>query len=374
MTRPVAPLWLTIPSRFAGIRTPMARLGLAVLALLLAATLTALASPGPPPVSHDPAQRADDQADVMLYESIVSGVRAGGNYYTVTADALRTGNYPLKPFVTFRQPTLAMVQAALPDGVTVALLYLLAAAVMLAWFIRLRPAFARAPPFAIALILLAAGMVVFVQPELANFHEVWAGLLIALSLALRRPDRWIEAAAFGLIAMLIRETAALYVGIMAALAFAEGHRREALGWCLPVAVLAVVVVLHAHAVAQVVRPLDPGSPGWAGMLGFGFFVKTMTLSTALNLAPAWIAALLIGLALFGWAAWNDALALRALAIFASYGALLGLFGRVDTFYWGLMIAPTILVGLAFVPDGARDLISAATERRKITVTRLTRGG
>ncbi len=373
MARLHAPLWLTAPSRFAGIKPPLARIGIALLAFLLAATLTALASPGPPPVSHDPAQRADDQADVVLYESIVSGVRAGGNYYTVTADALRAGNYPLRPFVTFRLPTLAVVQAALPNEVTVLLLYILAAAVMLAWFIRLRPAFARAPPLFIALVLLAAGMVVFVQPELANFHEVWAGLLIALSLALRRPGRWIEAVAFGLIAMLIRETAALYVAIMAILAFAEGHRREALGWCVPVVVLAAVVALHAHAVGQVVRPLDPASPGWAGLLGFGFFVKTITLSTALNLAPAWIAALLIGLTLFGWAAWNDALALRALAIFCAYAALLGLFGRVDTFYWGLMIAPTILVGLAFVPDGLRDLVSAAIARRKITVTRLTRG-
>lgn len=372
MPRTLAPLWLSAPGRFAALKRPTARWALLLLAILLAASLTALASPGPPPVSHDPAQRANDQADVVLYESIVAGVRGGGDYYSVTAEALRAGDYPLRPFVTFRLPTLALVQAALPARMTIGLLYVLAVGVVLAWFIRLRPAFARPPPLAIALVLLAGGMVAFVQPELAAFHEVWAGLLIALSLALRRPERWVEAVAVGMIAMLIRETAALYVGIMAVLAFVEGRRREALGWGAAIAAFAVVVALHAHAVGQVVHTTDPASPGWSGMLGFGFFVKTMTLSTALNLAPAWLAALLVGLALFGWSVWNDALALRALTIFAFYAALLGLFGRTDTFYWGLMIAPTILIGLAFVPDGVRDLVAAALDRRRIIVTRLTR--
>jgi hypothetical protein len=372
LARPHAPLWLTAPTRFAILKRSTAQILLALLAILLVASLSALVSPGPPPVSHDPAQRADDEADVVLYETIVAGVRGGGEYYAVTAQALRTGNYPLRPFVTFRLPTLAMVQAAMPPVATIVLLYVLVAAVMLAWFLRLRPAFARAPPLAIAMVLLTGGMMAFVQPELASFHEIWAGLLIALSLALRRRDRWVEAVAFGLIAMLIRETAALYVGIMFALAFVEGNRREAIGWGVAVAVFAVAVACHAHAVGLVVRPIDPASPGWAGMLGFGFFVKTMTLSTALNLAPAWLGALLIALALFGWAGWDSDLALRTLAMLAAYAVLLSLFGRTDTFYWGLMIAPTILVGLAFVPDALRDLVSAARDKRRIIVTRMVR--
>lgn len=371
--RALKPVWLSAPSRYAGIAPTRARWVLAALALLLAASLTAIIAPGPPPVSQDAsaASRADDQADVVLYESIVAGLRAGGNYYAVTAAALRAGDYPLRPFVTFRLPTLAMIQSHLPEPVTISLLYLLAAGVLLAWYVRLRDAFARPPPRLIALILLAAGMVVFVQSDLAGFHEVWAGLLVALSLALRRPGRWVEAVAIGMVAMLIRETAALYVAIMAVMAFAEGRRRESWAWAGTLAMLAIVVILHARAVGQVVRPLDPSSPGWSGMLGFGFFVKTMGLSTALNLAPGWIAALLVGLALFGWSAWRDVLALRALAMFCGYAMLLALFGRVDTFYWGLMIAPTILTGLAFVPDALRDLAAAARDRRKITVTRLT---
>jgi len=365
-------IWLAEPSRFAGLSTGRARLALAAVLLLLVATLTALATPQPAAVSGDPGKRADDQTDVVLYESIVEGVRHGGNYYEVAADQLRSGDYPMKPFVTFRLPTLAMVQAMMPSWAVIGLLYALAAGVLWAWFVRLRTAFARPPPLILAMALLAGGMVAFVQPELAAFHEIWAGLLIAFSLALRRPGQWVAAAGVGALAMLIRETAALYVGVMFLLAFAEGERKEAAGWAAGVALLAIAVVAHAHAVAQVVHPFDPQSPGWMGMLGFGFFVLAMTLSTALRLAPMWLAALLMGMTLFGWTAWRDGTGIRAFATFCLYAVLISLFGRVDTFYWGLMVAPVILIGLAFAPDGLRDLIVAAfPKRRKITVTRIT---
>ncbi len=368
--------WTAGPTRFAALSPGHARIALALLVFLLAACLLALRSPSPPPVSGDPANRAEDQADVVLYQTIVEQMRGGGDYYTVTAQALRAGDYPLRPFVTFRLPTLAAVQSRLPDRGAEPLLYALAAAVALAWWARLAPAFGRAPPRIVALLLLGGGMLVFVQAELLYFHEIWAGLLIALSLALRQRGRWVEAAALGLAAMLVRETAALYVAVMAAAAWTEGERREAIGWALATAVLAVAVAAHAHAVAQVIRPLDPASPGWSGMLGFGFFVRTMTLSTALSLLPLWLAAPLVGVALFGWAAWAEPLAARALATFAIYAVLLGVAGRVDTFYWGLLVAGPLLIGLAFVPDGLRDLLRAGVgerrRRRRITVTRVVR--
>lgn len=367
MARPVTPLWTSTPSRFAGLTRTQARIGVVLLLLLVAWSLTALRVPGPPPVSRDPAQRADDHADVVLYESIVAGLRGGGDYYTVAATALRAGDYPLKPFVTFRLPTLAVLQAIVPPVGVLLMLYALALAVVLAWYRRLKPAFARGPPRIVAVVLLVAGMAAFVQAELAPFHEVWAGLLVALSLGLRREDRWVEAVAIGLIAMLIRETAALYVLIMAAMALLEGRRREALAWGLTLAVLAIVVALHARAVAEVVTVTDPVSPGWSGLLGFGFFVKTIGISTALAIAPLWLAALLVALALFGWGAWNDTVALRALIVLSGYAGVIGIFGRVDTFYWGLMVAPISLIGLAFVPDGLRDLLRAALDRRRIIV-------
>ena len=256
--------WLAEPTRFAALGRARARIALAVLGLFLLLSLTALVTAGPPPVSGDPAKRADDQSDVVLYESIVAGVRHGGGYYEVAADALRAGNYPLRPFVTFRLPGLAMVQAHLPRLATMGLLYLLVASVFAVWGSRLRAGMTRWPPVAIGLALLAAGLMAFVQPDLWAFHEIWAGLLVALSLGIRRQGRWIEAVGIALLAMLIRETAALFALVMLAAAWLEGQKREAIGWGAAIACLAVALGFHAWAVGQVTTAADPASPGWAG--------------------------------------------------------------------------------------------------------------
>ena len=155
------------------------------------------------------------------------------------------------------------------------------------------------------------------EKRLVDVGELWAGLLIALSLALRREGQWIEAVAAGLLAALIRETAALYLIIMAVTAWRDHQRREAFGWGAALAILVVALIAHAFAVARVVGPLDPASPGWSGMLGIGFFINAISVSTALSLAPVWLAAVLAGLSLFGWAAWRDPLGVRGLLVIAA---------------------------------------------------------
>ena len=46
-------LWLATPSHFASLTAVQARRALAILALVLLVSLTALVSPGPPPVTRD---------------------------------------------------------------------------------------------------------------------------------------------------------------------------------------------------------------------------------------------------------------------------------------------------------------------------------
>ncbi len=375
MTRAAKPIWLSRPTRMAILTRRNAQIAAAMLAALLLVSLTAIVSPGPPPVqtvTSGGIAKVDDRADVLFYQSVVAGLRGGGDYYQVAADAQRASGYPMRPFVTMRLPTLAMVQAILPNWATILLLYALVASVLYAWLLRFKPMFARAPPLIIALVLIACGSLVYVRADLAPFHEIWAGLLIALSLALWTPDKWLAAVALGACAMLIRETAALYAIVMVGMAIVTDRRREAIGWFVALALLAIVVAAHAHAWSLVVRADDPVGPGWSGLLGFGFFVKTMTLLTALDAFSLWIGAPLVVLALFGWAALPDPIGLRALAVFGAYALLIALFCRTDTYYWGLLVAPVILAGLAFVPDALRDLATVALDRRRITVTRTAR--
>ncbi|WP_425229485.1 hypothetical protein [Sphingomonas sp.] len=358
---------LTAPSRFAALTQAQARVALAVIAALILLSWTALIAADPTGAS-DGAQAG---SDVQLYTGIVDAVRHGGSYYASTADALRVGHYPLRPFVTFRLPTLAVVEAWLPPIVTPMLLYTLAIGVALAWVERFREAFRRPFGAVAATLLLAGGAVACWQVELAAFHEIWAGLLIALSLARHAPGRWLEALGWALAAALIRETAAAYLVVMGLYAWREGDRREAIGWAAALAALATVVALHAWAVAQVVTAADPSSPGWAGLLGPGYVVRTWYASTALSLLPLAFAAPLVALTLAGWTAWAAPVATRAAATLLAYALLLATAGRLDTFYWGLLTAPILLIGLAFVPDMLRDLIAAALDRRRITVRRVT---
>lgn len=367
MPRALPPIWLAAPSRFAGLRRGRAIAVLIALLLVVAGSFAALYVPDAP----EAAPSVEATGDLALYEGVIAGLRVGGEYYQLTADGLRMGGYPLRPFITFRPPMHSVVQAALPLAVTLGVLWLLVIAVAAAWWVRLSQALPRRLPRIAAMILLAGGLVAFTQVNLIAFHEIWAALLIALSLAIRRPGRWVEAAALGLIAMLVRETAMLFVVIMGALAWLEGHKREGAGWAAALAVFLIALVAHAWGVARVTGPLDPASPGWSGLNGFGFFVSAFARSTALAAIPLAVAAPLAALALFGWTVWRDALALRAALVFAGYAVAIGLFARLDTFYWALMVAPAFLVGLAFVPDGLRDLARAILDRRRVRVQRIT---
>lgn len=358
MRRALIPVWLAAPSRFASISKAGACGVVAALALLLAVAVTAAIAASFNPV------------DTAFYATIVEGVRHGGNYYAVTADALRAGNYPLAPFTAFELPTLAVIEAALPHVTVMAMLYLLTAAVAVAWYGRLQPALkTRAAQVAVALLLFAS---LVLRPSFVAVPELWAGLMVALSLAVRRRDRHLEATALGLAAAVICETATLYPIVMLAFALAEHRRREALGWAAVLIVVAVVLAVHAHAVAQVLRPLDDLLFDWTGGLGIGTVLSAAASVTALVALPLWLAAPIIGLALFGWATWRDPIATRVLATIVLTVVLIVVFGREDTSHWALLVTPVLLTGLVFVPDGLRDLVQAALDSRRITVTRIIR--
>ena len=354
------PLFTARPTRFSGCGSQRARLLLAAIALLLVACLTAL------PVSIDPV----GQSDELRQGGIVEALRHGGDYYTAAASALRADDAPLRPFLAVRLPALAIVESLASPMIVALALYALALLTLVAWWRRLGAALARTVPRVAALLLAAGGMVAALQGEMAAVHAIWAGLLIALALVARRPGRWTAAAALGLSAMLLHEAAALFVILMTAIALVEREWREAAGWAATLLVFAVALALHAQAVAEVARPLDAAWAGWFAVTGFGFAARAIVATTALALLPVPVGALLVGLALAGWAAWRDPLATRALATLLMYLLFLSFVaGDGDA---ALLVAPFVLVGLAFAPDAIRDLARAALDRRRITVTRVAR--
>ena len=342
-------------SRFASMNRWLARALLLLLIAAMAAPLIQTQAPVPPRTGA-----ADDNADVHLYEHIVDRVRAGGNYYAVAADAQRKGGYPLKPFVTMRLPTLALFQASLPNRTAIQIAFwMLFAATIAAWVARLRALALPARRVALGGLLVLAGAATLSIPDLLVWHEAWAALLIALSLALRSDRRFALAALTGLLAVAIREIAIVYPLVMAATALIDRRKGETLAWSAVIAAALAFVAWHASQVALVVRPDDLASPGWSSAGGWRFVATMLWLTGPLRLWPFALASILIPLALIGWAGWRSATGLRGSLLLAAYVAAFALFGRVDNFYWGFLIAPLLPLGLLFAPTALTDLARAA---------------
>lgn len=330
--------------RLDGLPTRVRRM-LIVLMLLLAGLSATI--PAKPAATAD---RASERSttDPELYRHIIARVAKGESYYDAAATEQRAAHYPLKPFLTIRLPILARLSGWLGIAGAVLLLRILALATVLAWFWRLR-ATNQGWPLVAASGLIAIQCGVMTDPVMALFHESWAALLMALSLAFWSPGRWRTSVGLGLVACLFRETAAPFLMLMLAAAALENRWREVAAWVVAIFGFGIVLWLHASAVAGVVLNNDLASQGWMGGAGWPLLASALAKSTALDIAPAWLARVLIPLALFGWIAWRDALGLRVAGLMTGYAVMLLLFARPDTWYWALMPAPLLVAGLAFVP-------------------------
>jgi hypothetical protein len=309
-------------------------------------------APGPK-LRASPTQHSDAQ----LYRDITGGVAAGGDYYEVAAKEQRAAGYPLKPFYTFRLPTLATVYAALGEQAMIVIGWALCAGLMLAWWFRLKPLLSL-PLLGTAMFLMAGGIAGFLQPVTGLFHESWAALFLAIMIAVWRPDRLWPAFLAGAAALMIRELALPMILAMGGLALVEKRWREAMGWAAIVAIFALYLAVHAHWVSQVVLPADQPSQGWSQMLGGAFALKSIAKVTMGTAMPYPLLYALLILSLFGWASVKSEWALRGFLLLLGYGLMLALFARADTFYWALIAAPLSFVGLAFLPKAFTDLAKA----------------
>lgn len=297
---------------------------------------------------------------MQLYRDVIAGVAAGGDYYEVAAQELRKGNYPLKPFFTFRLPTHATIYAAVGERTMIGVMWALGAALMLSWWVRLRNCL---PLYFCAafVILLAGGLGGLMQPMTGLFHESWTALLLGLMIAVYRPERYWPAVLLGGAALMVRELALPMILAMGGLALLERRWREAASWALVLTMFGIYLTLHANWISQVVMPGDLTSPGWDKMNGLQFALKSLAKVTFGIRLPDAVAVALLILSLFGWASVKTGWALRVAILIAGYAAMLALFARSDTFYWALIAAPLAFAGLTFLPKAFADLAKAARQ-------------
>jgi hypothetical protein len=196
------------------------------------------------------------------------------------------------------------------------------------------------------------------------WHESWAALLIALSLACRSSRHWAASVAFGLAAALFRELALPYLCVMALLALRDRNGAECIAWTGAILIFFAAFAAHAAALSAHLQSGDPVSPGWASAGGWAFILGLVERCTLFALLPLPVIAIAIPLALLGWAGLGNGSGDRAGLLLILYLIAFAFIGRPDNFYWGIMLAPLLPIGLAFAPAALRDLASSAAPRGK----------
>jgi len=294
---------------------------------------------------------------------VIAQVASGHPYYASVAMLHRKYHYPLRPFVTVRLPMLAWLSAGFGQTGTFILYLALLGACIVSWGRRFWQLFAGRPTQYFAQIVVALSFGVTANPILMLFHEAWAGGLIAVALALWRPERYGASVILLLAATLFREIAVCALLLMGSFAALEQRWRELQAYGLAFIVFIAVMIAHASAVAQIVRADDLASPGWAGHGGWPLVVSVVMTTSPLILAPRWLAALILPLMFFGWAFWRDALGLRILGVVIGYALAVALFARPDTFYWSLLFTPLLTLGVLFVPKMVREIVDSMRDYR-----------
>lgn len=357
---------MSLIGRWEALGRPFARLprwaAAAVLVLLAAVMAWSVVATAP----VDTAERARSErvqarpahskghGDLALYGRIADRVAAGEGYYPAALDEQRSSNYPTRPFVAVRQPTLAWLQAALGVGGVRYLEMGLVLACLLALNARLTGLVAL-PERLAALVLMTLGGAAVSVPLAGLIHELWAGLWLTLALLVYRPERWWPALLAAAAAIAVRELAVPFVLLWLAFALAQRRWREAAGVAGLLAVFAAGMGLHAGAVEALRLPGDPASQGWDAFAGYALPLVALARLTGLLLLPLHIAAPIAVLPLVGWLGLGGRLGLFAALWFAGLATMIALFARPENFYWAQLGLPAYGIGLAFAPRALAEL-------------------
>ena len=356
---------MTFPSRFRALSPAFSALLLAAMMLITLFSAVGI-SPPPPHAAKPKLTGIANMSDRQLYGYIIEDMQHGKSYYQAVAFEHRRGHYPLKPFLTVRLPTLAWVSATLgTQGTFVALIALLLTT-LLTWFHRMEHEQVDKRAIYASTVTMAASAIILLAPTLSFFHEAWAALLIALSLALWNPNKVWPSLIAGLAAALIREMALAYLFLMIATALYERQPREALKWLIVLGIAALFLYVHALHVNAIALPSDGKSGGWMGMRGWSGFIRSCVQATPFFYFPVWLGRAFMPLCLFGWASWNTSIGLRTAGMLGGFTLMMMLFGREDNFYWGLLLTPLFASGLVFACLALWQLVKQLRPARVLT--------
>ena len=310
------------------------------------------------PLAAAPVSDVASTGDLALYQRVADRVTAGEGYYVAAMQEHRARNYPVRPFVTVRLPTMAFMQSLIgSDGVRLLSIGLLIACLWAAD--RRLSSLVSAPERIVGVVLLLLGGAGVAAARAGLVHEVLAGLLLTLSFLLYRRHRWWPSLLAAAAAIAVRELAVHFVLLWLALALAGQRWREVSALFALLAVFAAGMALHYWQIEALRLPGDAASQGWAAAAGYALPLLAVCRLTALLTLPLWLAAPLAILPFMGWVNLGGRPALFAALWFAGFFTAMALFARPENFYWAQLLLPAYFAGLAFAPRAIADLLRTA---------------
>lgn len=292
--------------------------------------------------------------DHILQQGVMLRVRDGTPYHEAYKVESWDRGYPLESVATWRTPALTVMLAWFPRSSSV-LFVVLAVAAMVITTAMLRGF----PILVMAAFLFWQTFNIPIAGPAIFYHEIWAGLLLALAVGCYAFDRNLAAAGFVLGALFIRELVLPFALLCAAVAWIRGRRRELALWIVGLIAYAAYYAMHAWAVIGVRPPDAMGRVGsYIAFGGWPAVVGTMRASAVLQLMPWWLVAVLTGLEMVALTARRVPTHLRLLV--ATYIAVFAVVGYSFNGYWGWMLSPVLPV-LAVL--GARALVPSLGRRQ-----------
>jgi hypothetical protein len=290
-----------------------------------------------------PARRPGEDGDIRMYQAITARVVAGTPYYSAVAVEMPARGYAVRPVFNWRLPTLAWLNSLSPSPWWGRVAFWALSLVVIGLWTMAAGLHIPRTAVIVAVVVTLASVSLLPVPDAIFLHEVWAGLLIAASLASWAIRRISLSVVLGVLAMLIRELALPYVLLMAVLALRESRRREAAAWSL--AALAFLACWGWHLREVLAHmPAEGLHNSWLAAGGWPFVLTASRCSVFLMFLPSWMVAVLVPLAWAGFWRWTNAAGQRIAMVLTAYFLMFTVIGRADNWYWGFLVAPLIPLG------------------------------
>jgi hypothetical protein len=332
--------------------------------LALAVLLTSAAAA--PPLSKVPAGAVvlKGANDADLFAHVVARVRAGEPYYDAMGGELQQMHYPSASVFNWRMPVLFEVMANVSQALIFPSLVLLSLIALALAVMHLNP-LKGAEGILLGILMLVGALMNILAPANRLQSEGWCGVLILISILAYARSAWFPAALVGITALFVRELAAPYCLVCVFLATRSRRTAELIIWIVGIAAFGAFYWWHTLQVAAHVHGSTAlqASP-WLQFGGLRFLMLTIRESnSALLLGPPVVSA--CAFTLVTAALWSPRIPPQMKGVVIVYALFFAVVGQSFNDYWGLAVAPTYAVALAYGPSGLRTLVSRAAGRARL---------